>query len=239
MITEHPPNKFWVCSACYTNTRFEEELDFSMHVEAQHMAGMSENDMSAIVFACARQAPVDFWSCPLCPEKTTGNTEFLLDHIADHLKSFSLQSLPIPSWQEEVTEGDFDPGYYLEHPEEYFAPENIDTNIPDEVSEKADNIKISAERKEPSSETKGKVVMSTPYQGQMRTNILGSASNPKPITKAVTKLISTPVLIEPTVHRQWNGQWTWSPDHKQYYRFELNQGDSRNFCTQYHQTDQA
>jgi hypothetical protein len=226
MITEHPPNKFWVCSACYTNTRFEKEIDFSRHIEAQHMTGVSEDDMSAIVFACARQAPTDFWTCPLCPEKTTGNTAFLLDHVADHLKSFSLQSLPIPYWRKEVTESDFDPGYYLEHPKKYFATENIDTKIPDELCDQADHIEISAERKEPASETKGNDMMSTQYQGQTHAEILGSAPDPKPITKAITKLIPTPVLVQSShpdsdTDRPFRSEWIWSEEYKRWYRQEF------------------
>jgi hypothetical protein len=191
MITEHPSNKFWICSACSADTRFDSEHEFGTHLKAQHVAEVSEEDIQAITFACAREASLDIWSCPLCPGESTGNTAFLLKHVADHVESFSLRSIPIPSWQEDITESDVDHGYYVEHPEEYFTSQANDADITDELSDEDDDIEDLLEKKDGKNENEENSTISTSYQYQTHTSKSSLALDPTPITQS----LPTPLLV--------------------------------------------
>jgi hypothetical protein len=75
----------WICSICMPSEIFESAEDFENHSQLPILTEMS-----------LRVLPVDFESCPLCrwSEKQSERMQNLQDHIAEHLHSFALRSLP-------------------------------------------------------------------------------------------------------------------------------------------------
>lgn len=95
MTGEHQSASCWVCSACQNRNRFDKKSEFVRHLEENHHADIAVYEIPAFTFACSRVITRDRWSCPLCSE--VGDTSVLLGHIAEHMHSFSLVSLPLPA----------------------------------------------------------------------------------------------------------------------------------------------
>lgn len=99
MNAEHESFKFWKCpdASCEGGEKFELEKDFVSHLQTKHHESVPPDDIPFLISACVRSSPTKIKSCPLCPRETVAtdvDTESLLSHIACHVHSFSLRSLP-------------------------------------------------------------------------------------------------------------------------------------------------
>ncbi|KAK4200418.1 hypothetical protein QBC40DRAFT_174072 [Triangularia verruculosa] len=99
MREEHEVTKYWLCSACLDPTRFDVESHFHAHLRTQHGDVVLEDQIPIFVSMSTYTSSPSFTCCPLCPPQQDGeevDTDVLLDHAAEHVHSFSLQSLPWP-----------------------------------------------------------------------------------------------------------------------------------------------
>ncbi|KAK4159908.1 hypothetical protein QBC43DRAFT_121465 [Cladorrhinum sp. PSN259] len=99
MREEHEVTKYWLCSACLDPTRFDVESHFRTHLQTQHEDVVLEDQIPTFVSMSTYMSPPSFTCCPLCPPQQDGeevDTDALLNHTAEHVHSFSLQSLPWP-----------------------------------------------------------------------------------------------------------------------------------------------
>lgn len=92
---EHPSPSHWECFACDTEERFHTAETFTAHVK-EHQS-ISESHLPTLIDVCLRKTP-HITSCPLCSwaENQVENLDpkDLFDHVAEHVHSFSLLSLP-------------------------------------------------------------------------------------------------------------------------------------------------
>ncbi|KAH6845817.1 hypothetical protein B0I37DRAFT_344991 [Chaetomium sp. MPI-CAGE-AT-0009] len=99
MREEHEASKYWLCSACLEPTRFDLESHFDTHLRTQHGDVVQEDQIHTFVSMSTYTSPPSFLSCPLCPQQPDDeevDSDAILDHAAEHVHSFSLQSLPWP-----------------------------------------------------------------------------------------------------------------------------------------------
>lgn len=105
---EHPSPSYWECFACDTAERFHTAKTFTAHLK-EHQS-ISESHLPTLIDVCLRKTP-HITSCPLCSwaENQVGNVDpkALFDHVAEHVHSFSLLSLP---WAA-ATNGNEKPGF--------------------------------------------------------------------------------------------------------------------------------
>ncbi|KAJ6153608.1 purine and uridine phosphorylase [Penicillium chermesinum] len=121
MNEHHSGSDQWMCHICTQKNiyaSFTISDDFVEHLEHQHSEGIEPRQIPMLILAWRRKAPPKFTSCPLCT--FAGEEEkAVLDHIAEHIHSFSLRSLP---WA--PAEGSSEPegknvkygAYFDEHP---------------------------------------------------------------------------------------------------------------------------
>lgn len=124
MKAEHGSVKYWRCpdTSCQGKGEFELEQDFVSHLQKIHHESVPPDDISFLISACFRSSPARIRSCPLCPRETVTadvDTESLLSHIACHVHSFSLRSLPWVqddknvTWVKRLTRADN--GYFVKN----------------------------------------------------------------------------------------------------------------------------
>ena len=99
-IDGHPSSTYWECFACDTAEKFHSAEAFEAHV-TEHQV-VSPIHIPTIIDRCVKKAP-QITTCPLCTwaEDREGNLDAraLLNHVAEHVHSFSLLSL---SWAKTV-----------------------------------------------------------------------------------------------------------------------------------------
>lgn len=99
MLHDHPVSRYWLCFACPNPTKFTSDKVFVDHLVSQHGDDIPESQIPVFVQECAYNAPLSVPGCPLCPQdRSNADTETgtLLDHIAEHIHAFSLNSVPWP-----------------------------------------------------------------------------------------------------------------------------------------------
>ncbi|KAL4804113.1 hypothetical protein BDV18DRAFT_162522 [Aspergillus unguis] len=99
MLHGHPVSRYWLCFACPNPNKFTSDKVFVDHLVHQPGDDIPESQISMFVQECAYNAPLAVPGCPLCPQdRFDPDTESgtLLDHIAEHIHSFSLRTLPWP-----------------------------------------------------------------------------------------------------------------------------------------------
>ncbi|GKZ34749.1 hypothetical protein AbraIFM66950_005105 [Aspergillus brasiliensis] len=127
MFTDHGGIPHWVCLACNDSTErpvFYEESGLTDHLDRKHSRGIKPQQIPILASAWRRKRPVTIRSCPLCG-LTDPDPNAVLNHVAEHLHSFSLRSLP---WVPEESESNVDiyGAYFDDHP--YFdAGRSVDT----------------------------------------------------------------------------------------------------------------
>ncbi|KAK2786998.1 hypothetical protein FQN52_007440 [Onygenales sp. PD_12] len=104
METDHIGSPHWKCIACIQRTKFTEEQDLVHHLQSYHRDHISPESVSFVVEACAGTETPTVSSCPLCPPPPPSppsdvkiDAGTLLDHVAQHVHSFSLYSVPWPA----------------------------------------------------------------------------------------------------------------------------------------------
>ena len=101
----------WRCNApSHPPQYFAKEQDFDDHLRSSHAGTFTESQLPLLKRRSAQPAPKTFLSCPLCghppaesPDGITSGTclEELPNHIAAHLQSIAVMSLP---WREDLEE---------------------------------------------------------------------------------------------------------------------------------------
>ncbi|KAG8406636.1 hypothetical protein J3458_020977 [Metarhizium acridum] len=96
-ILSHYP-ECWECQPCGFPGNppriFPSVQLFLNHTKEAHGHAVSEDQYPVLVAGAARPGPTDISDCPLCDFGGPADSGPLLDHIAEHLYSFSLLSLP-------------------------------------------------------------------------------------------------------------------------------------------------
>src|SRR3712207_904724 len=97
MEEEHDHETFyWECSLCDDFVYFPSAQAFSSHLADNHAQAVT--DSSSFIEICSRPKLMGGLRCPLCSisdneEDVSGQQ--LLSHVAEHVNSFSLSSLPL------------------------------------------------------------------------------------------------------------------------------------------------
>ena len=91
---EHPTERFWSCLVCADGVKHEIRSSLSAHIQEKHEQFVSPDQIPTLLDACLQTPSNADFSCPLCPCDRTEDTRFSLEHIAEHLHSFALLSLP-------------------------------------------------------------------------------------------------------------------------------------------------
>lgn len=90
----------WECLPCATPGKlppiFPSVEGFLDHLRHVHGGTIGEGQYSTLLLDAARPAPSGISRCPLCDETAPADSDTLLEHIAEHLHSFALLSLPWP-----------------------------------------------------------------------------------------------------------------------------------------------
>lgn len=142
MREEHEVSKYWLCSACLEPVRFGLESHFYTHLQTQHREVVPEDQIPTLVSMSTYSTPPSLLSCPLCPSQPDDEEDdpsALLDHAAEHIHAFSLQSLPWPILEEGERQYLGLPGDNLSDDVEFFdvasGPDSADhswsSNAPD------------------------------------------------------------------------------------------------------------
>lgn len=97
---EHKAVQYWKCIVCDEEEPFLTVQTFSAHLSTH--PNISKGTFSTLVEASSQEKPPDISDCPLCTwaseQVDAVERDGLLDHIAEHVYSFSLLSLP---WADE------------------------------------------------------------------------------------------------------------------------------------------
>ncbi|KAM3425902.1 hypothetical protein NHJ13734_009824 [Beauveria thailandica] len=98
MNSDHKSSQYWLCFACPEPMKFCEKGGFTRHLQTEHDDTISVDQIPIFVNACMCNAPMTLSSCPLCAQSASDDEdpEVLLAHVAQHIHSFALESLPWP-----------------------------------------------------------------------------------------------------------------------------------------------
>lgn len=93
---DHPPR--WECLPCRNAVEklplFTSLDEFLKHTKQSHDDIISEDMYSTVVDASTKPASFEMTQCPLCDQEGQVDSKELIDHILEHIHSFSLRSLP-------------------------------------------------------------------------------------------------------------------------------------------------
>ncbi|EHK22656.1 uncharacterized protein TRIVIDRAFT_60500 [Trichoderma virens Gv29-8] len=90
----HQHNKLWRCSSHRDLGPFSTREDYIKHIREAHNINLSDTQLRVLAKKNARKAVKLFLSCPMCGKNATEVDGRLEDHIAGHLLSLALKSLP-------------------------------------------------------------------------------------------------------------------------------------------------
>ncbi|KAK0763552.1 hypothetical protein N5P37_002929, partial [Trichoderma harzianum] len=106
----------WRCSSHRELGSFSTREKYMQHMRYAHDPKLSESKLHALAKRNARGMPKLFSSCPLCGKDESGIGARLIDHIAGHLRSLAIESLP--SYKEDIgdmeSEDDSSEGIHLQ-----------------------------------------------------------------------------------------------------------------------------
>ncbi|KAK2590082.1 hypothetical protein QQS21_012243 [Conoideocrella luteorostrata] len=98
--TRNDHQKCWQCLPCTTIGKaplvFPSVETFMEHLRGVHSDTINEEQYSTLIPESARPVPTGISCCPLCNSNGPADSPILLNHIAEHLHSFALRSLPWP-----------------------------------------------------------------------------------------------------------------------------------------------
>lgn len=137
MENDHPGLKAWQCIICEVAEPFLSEGGFLLHLSKDHSGAVE--DVETFAAACEHYISPTIESCPLCSwaEDQTGPVapSALLDHLAEHVHSFSLRSLPWPSSAGSVGQDLLDEAKSEIHDWLLGIPEEAENESPSDVIE--------------------------------------------------------------------------------------------------------
>jgi hypothetical protein len=98
LLEDHRSAQYWVCFACGEAEQFLDEDAFVFHTRKNHHETVSQDQIQILTTVCRRSIPLEINSCPLCNFAAAQNgvvcRDAVIDHIAEHVHSFSLRALP-------------------------------------------------------------------------------------------------------------------------------------------------
>ncbi|KAL5091748.1 hypothetical protein Trisim1_002560 [Trichoderma cf. simile WF8] len=98
--TRNDHQKCWQCLPCTTVGKaplvFPSVEAFMEHLRVVHSSTINEEQYSTLIPESAIPVPAGISCCPLCNSNGPADSPVLLNHIAEHLHSFALRSLPWP-----------------------------------------------------------------------------------------------------------------------------------------------
>ncbi|KAH0530799.1 hypothetical protein TsFJ059_005383 [Trichoderma semiorbis] len=98
--TRNDHQKCWQCLPCTTVGKaplvFPSVEAFMEHIRVVHSSTINEEQYSTLIPESAIPVPAGISCCPLCNSNGPADSPVLLNHIAEHLHSFALRSLPWP-----------------------------------------------------------------------------------------------------------------------------------------------
>ena len=96
MDNDHQQLRAWECNLCELPEHFYDAENFRSHLSDRHPGAV--RDVESFAEACMNPTPPWIVSCPLCSwaedQRETFERADLIDHVAEHIHSFSLISLP-------------------------------------------------------------------------------------------------------------------------------------------------
>ncbi|KAL7928499.1 hypothetical protein V8C35DRAFT_325906 [Trichoderma chlorosporum] len=98
----HQHNKFWRCLSHRELGPFSTREEYIRHIQEAHNTKFSDTQLRALARNNARKTAKLFFSCPFCGKDAANVDGRLEDHIAEHLISLALKSLP--SYQDEISD---------------------------------------------------------------------------------------------------------------------------------------
>ncbi|RMJ16559.1 hypothetical protein CDV36_003704, partial [Fusarium kuroshium] len=96
----HQHGKVWRCSSHREMGSFSTLEDYMRHMREVHDTKLSDRQLRVVANRNSRKATKLFPSCPLCGREESEVDGRLEDHLAGHLRSLALKSLP--SYQDEI-----------------------------------------------------------------------------------------------------------------------------------------
>ncbi|KID81237.1 transcription factor Zn, C2H2 [Metarhizium guizhouense ARSEF 977] len=98
--TRNDHQKCWQCLPCSPMGKaplvFPSVEAFMEHLRVVHSDTINEEQYSTLVPESARPVPTGISCCPMCNSNGPADSPVLFNHIAEHLHSFALRSLPWP-----------------------------------------------------------------------------------------------------------------------------------------------
>ncbi|EFY87818.1 protein phosphatase-1, putative [Metarhizium acridum CQMa 102] len=92
-LYEHRP--IWLCSCLGEEHEFSAPEEYIQHLRDAHDMKFSDSEIRDVVASNTRKTAKLFHSCPLCGKDEAEARGSLKDHIAGHLISLALESLPV------------------------------------------------------------------------------------------------------------------------------------------------
>ncbi|KAH6980228.1 hypothetical protein EDB82DRAFT_510398 [Fusarium venenatum] len=98
--------RFWRCPSHHDSEPFPSANDYIAHMREVHTSKLSDKQLRAMANKNSRKMKQLFSSCPLCGKEESDINSRLEDHLAGHLRSLALKSLP--SYHENAPEDNED-----------------------------------------------------------------------------------------------------------------------------------
>ncbi|EXL93544.1 hypothetical protein FOIG_13392 [Fusarium odoratissimum NRRL 54006] len=94
--------RFWRCASHRDLDPFRSSAEYIAHMRDVHNSKLNDNQLRIMANRNSRKIPKMFPSCPLCGQDEDEVDGRLEDHLAGHLRSLALKSLP--SYEGEIPE---------------------------------------------------------------------------------------------------------------------------------------
>lgn len=122
MANDHGGSSQWVCQLCSQKSIdliFGQPNELAAHLAQTHSKGIKPTQIPTLLSAWKRTIPVQVMSCPLC-NFAVDQTAVVLDHVAEHVHTFALRSLPWPPsdslYGDDGNDDNDDPDYFNRYP---------------------------------------------------------------------------------------------------------------------------
>ncbi|KAK8059236.1 WD repeat-containing protein 88 [Apiospora saccharicola] len=99
LLEDHSSKEYWICYACNIESKtYGTEAALESHILDEHSAAISTGQIPLLIEASRVCTPAEINACPICNWPDSEGIQFeaqtTFDHIAEHIHSFSLLSLP-------------------------------------------------------------------------------------------------------------------------------------------------
>ncbi|KAH7073372.1 heterokaryon incompatibility protein-domain-containing protein [Paraphoma chrysanthemicola] len=126
MSNDHVASISWVCDMCGDTETYTTESGFIGHLTHVHKGAIAADQVALVTEMCYKRTVEKISSCPLCSwaEDADGyvTNEQLLEHVAEHIHSFALRSLPWAPDKDDLDRKTFEQAF--KKVEDWFAKYN-------------------------------------------------------------------------------------------------------------------